>query len=355
MLIARAPVRISFGGGGTDLPAYYEQYEGMVVSAAINKYFYTVVSPTTQQSGIQIISSDYRTFFRHDPERPFFWNGNGTLPLPKAVLHHFGVDRGYDLFLSSEIPPGTGLGSSGSVAVTLVRAISALCGHALSQEQIAETACYIEIDKMGMPVGKQDQYAAAFGGLNTITFQPDRVTVEPLRTQRETVHELSNHLMLFFTGSTRESSKILSHQKRASEKNEDTVIASLHALKRVAEDMRQCLEQSNLDAFGELMHYAWQRKKQLAPNISNTDIDRYYEISREYGAIGGKITGAGGGGFLMLYCPPIHQRVVTRALEAEGLVRMDFDFDFQGATVLLDTLSRGHAWRDQEPVMELVR
>lgn len=353
MLIARAPVRISFGGGGTDLPAYYEHYEGMVVSAAIDKYFYTVISPTAHENGIQIISSDYRTFFRHNPERPFFWNGN--LPLPKAVLHHFGVDRGYNVFLSSEIPPGTGLGSSGSVAVTLVRAISALCGHTLSQEQIAETACYIEIDKMGMPVGKQDQYAAAFGGLNTITFRADRVMVEPIHTTGSTVDELSKHLLLFFTGSTRRSSEILQHQKRASEEKENVVIESLHALKHVAQEMRECLEQSELDGFGELMHYAWQRKKNLAPNISNTSIDRYYEIAREYGAIGGKITGAGGGGFLMLYCPPVHQRPVTRALEAEGLVRMDFDFDFQGGTVLLDTLSRSHAWRDQEPIMELVR
>lgn len=355
MLIARAPVRISFGGGGTDLPAYYDRYEGMVISAAIDKYFYTVVSPTTHDSGIQIISSDYRTFFRHDLARPFFWNG--TLPLPKAVLHEFGVERGYSLFLSSEIPPGTGLGSSGSVAVTLVRAISSLCGHALSQEQIAETACYIEIEKMGMPVGKQDQYAAAFGGLNVITFRSNSVTVEPLQTSRQTVHELSRRLMLFFTGSTRESSKILQHQKRASEKNEGAVIESLHALKDLAREMRECLEHSNLDAFGELMHYAWQKKKNLAPNVSNSDIDRYYQISREHGAIGGKITGAGGGGFLMLYCPLTHQRAVTHALEKEGLVRMDFEFDYQGATVLLDTLSRGHAWRerDHEPAMEIVR
>lgn len=342
MLITRAPVRISFGGGGTDLEAYYARYGGMVVSAAINKYFYTMVSRGDHREGIQLISSDYRTFYRHDPSQPFFWNGN--LSLPRAILHHFGLEREYNFFLASEVPPGTGLGSSGSVAVTLVRAASTLCDIALSRYEIAELASYVEIEKMGMPVGKQDQYSAAFGGLNVITFTRDGVTVEPIQMAAGACRQLESNLMLFFTGSTRESSNILQHQKRASEDNQGKVVSSLHAIKGLAQEIRECLEQGDLAGFGELMHQGWQHKKNLAPNITNGFIDRCYHLAREHGVLGGKITGAGGGGFLMLYCPQPRQAEVTRVLEAEGLVRMNFHFDYQGATVVLNTLTRDEAW-----------
>ena len=342
MLIARAPVRISFGGGGTDLEAYYARYGGMVVSAAINKYFYTIISPSDEHDGVQIISSDYQTFYRSDSDQLTFWNSN--LELPRAILDHFGLQRGYNLFLASEVPPGTGLGSSGSVAVTLVRALSTLCGLALSREQIAELAAYIEIEKLQMPVGKQDQYAAAFGGLNVITFRPEGVTVEPLKMEKGALRRLERSLLLFFTGSTRESSRILQHQKRASEEHRGPVINALHAIKAFAQEMRACLETGELDAFGELLHRSWEQKKRLAPNITTPFIDRCYALARQQGALGGKITGAGGGGFLMLYCPPDHQAAVTAALEGEGLVRMNFRFDFQGARVLLNTLSSAHTW-----------
>lgn len=338
MLIARAPVRISLGGGGTDLAAYYHPYGGMVISAAINKYFYTFVSQGAQDEGVQIISSDYRTFYRHDPRQPFFWDGN--LQLPRAILHHFGIEREYDVFLASEVPPGTGLGSSGSVAVTLVRALSTLADIPMSRQEIAETAAYIEIEKMGMPVGKQDQYIAAFGGVKVITFTADGVTVEPLQLDDSTLGRLENRLILFFTGSSRESSNILAHQKQASEKRDPAVIDALHAIKALAHDMRGHLETGDLDGFGQLLDESWREKKKLAPNISSSGIDRWYTLARQHGAIGGKVTGAGGGGFLMLYCPVERQAAVTQALEAEGLVRMNFRFDFQGATVLLNTLSR---------------
>lgn len=338
MLITRAPVRISFGGGGTDLEAYYGQYGGMVVSAAIDKYFYTIISNGREEDGVQIISSDYHTFFRHDPGQRFFWNGD--LQLPRAVLHHSGVTQGYSLFLASEVPPGTGLGSSGSVAVTLVRAVSALTDQALSRHEIAEQAAFIEIEKLGMPVGKQDQYAAAFGGLNVIHFEPDGVTVEPLKMDRETGRRFERSLLLFFTGSTRESSKILQQQKDASESNQTRVINALHAIKDLALETREVLEAGDLDRFGALLHEAWEQKKQLARNVTNPRIDRCYELARRNGALGGKITGAGGGGFLMLYCPPERHGDVTGALEQEGLVRMDFGFDYRGVSVLLNTLSR---------------
>ncbi|MFN8496870.1 MAG: GHMP kinase [Anaerolineae bacterium] len=349
MLIARAPVRISFGGGGTDLAAYYQPYGGLVVSAAINKYFYTMISAARAGDGVQIVSSDYHTFYRHDPDQPTFWKAG--LELPRAALSHFGVEREYNVFLASEVPPGTGLGSSGSVAVTLVRALSTLCDIPLSRHEIAETAAHIEIEKLGLPVGKQDQYIAAFGGVNVIRFSADGVTVEPLGASDETLRQLEARLLLFFTGSARESSNILREQKRASEARRGPVVEALHAIKALAEGMRECLEAGDVDGFGGLMDEGWQQKKRLAPNISNTAIDGYYALARAHGAVGGKVTGAGGGGFLMLYCPAERQADVTRALEGAGLVRMNFVFDYQGTTVVLNTLPRKNgyhvhpAWR----------
>ncbi|MFN8485847.1 MAG: GHMP kinase [Anaerolineae bacterium] len=342
MLIARAPVRVSFGGGGTDLAAYYQPYGGMVVSAAINKYFYTMISAARPGDGVQIVSSDYHTFYRHDPGQPVFWKAG--LELPRAALSHFGVEREYNVFLASEVPPGTGLGSSGSVAVTLVRALSTLCDIPLSRHEIAETAAHIEIEKLGLPVGKQDQYIAAFGGVNVIRFGDDGVTVQPLQASDDTLRQLEERLLLFFTGSTRESSNILHQQKRASEAGRGPVVEALHVIKALAEEMRAMLEAGDVDGFGQLMDEGWQQKKRLAPNVSNTAIDGYYALAREHGAVGGKVTGAGGGGFLMLYCPPGRQADVTQALEGEGLVRMNFVFDYQGATVVLNTLPRANGW-----------
>src|SRR6266853_5297486 len=175
MLIARAPMRISFGGGGTDLEAYYAKYGGGVIITTNNKHFYSVV--TTDESGdLQVISADYRSLFRHSPYEDLFWDGD--LALPRAILHHFGIRRGMNLFVASEVPPGTGLGSSSAAAVTLVRALSTLTEQPMTKQQVAELASYIEIGKMGMPIGKQDQYASAFGGLNKISFTSDGVSVE---------------------------------------------------------------------------------------------------------------------------------------------------------------------------------
>lgn len=334
MLIARAPVRISLAGGGTDLESYYRRYGGLVISTAIDKYFYVMVSPLDQADGVQIISSDYHTFYRHDPRQPFFWNGN--LQLPRAVLHHFGLERGYSLFLASEVPPGTGLGSSGSVAVALVRALSALRGMDLSRGEIAELAAHIEIEKMGMPVGKQDQYSAAFGGINVIRFETDGVQVCPLEMPDSARERLEASLLLFFTGSTRDSSSILRHQKRASEADDLRVVAALHTIKRLALDVLACLEAGDCDAFGELLHASWEQKKRLAPNVTTPYVDHCYELARRQGALGGKLTGAGGGGFLMLYCPVERQEAVTTALEAEGVVRMNFRFDTIGTAAVGD-------------------
>ncbi len=238
MLIARAPMRISFGGGGTDLEAYYARYGGVVVSTAINKYFYAIIT-TDDADDLQVISADYRSLFRHSPYDDLFWNGD--LALPKAVLHHFGIRRGINLFIASEVPPGTGLGSSSAAAVTLVRALSTLTEKPMTKLQIAELASSIEITKMGMPIGKQDQYASAFGGLNKITFTNEGVTVEPLAIEPTVRQTLERRLMLFFTGSSRESTSILKHQRQSTENKDEQVLQALHNIKRVALDIQVCL------------------------------------------------------------------------------------------------------------------
>jgi D-glycero-alpha-D-manno-heptose-7-phosphate kinase len=341
MLIARAPMRISFGGGGTDLEAYYAKYGGLVISSAINKYFYAVIT-TDESDDLQVISADYRSLFRHSPYNDLFWDGD--LALPKAILHHFGIRRGINLFVASEVPPGTGLGSSSAAAVTMVRAISTLVEQPLTKQQVAELASYIEIGKMGMPIGKQDQYASAFGGLNKITFSSEGVTVEPLHIDPDVRKTLERRLMLFFTGSSRESTSILKHQRKSTQDRDEAVLQALHNIKRVAVDVQSCLERGDLDEFARLLDYAWQEKRRLAPGLSTGFIDELYTLALEKGASAGKITGAGGGGFLMLYCHEEAQDNVTTVLEERGLKRMNFHFDQQGATVLVNVANFNNLW-----------
>ncbi len=341
MLIARAPMRISLGGGGTDLEAYYGTYGGLVISTTINKYFYAIIT-TDESDDLQVISADYRSLFRHSPYNDLFWNGD--LALPKAVLHHFGIRRGLNLFVASEVPPGTGLGSSSAAAVTMVRAISTLVEQPMTRQQVAELASSIEINKMGMPIGKQDQYASAFGGFNTITFSSQGVTVEPLNIAPDVRQTLERRLMLFFTGSSRESTSILKHQQKSMEEQDGAVLQALHHIKQVAIAVQACLEQGDLDEFARLLDYAWQEKRRLAPGLSTGFIDACYQLALQQGAAAGKITGAGGGGFLLLYCQEQAQECVTRALEERGLQRMNFRFDQQGATVVLNVASFSPTW-----------
>lgn len=332
MLIARAPVRISFGGGGTDLPAYYERYGGMVVSTTINYYFYTVLTPSRPGLGLQIISADYRAFGQRPTCEDLIWNGD--LSLPKAITYYFNLRDGLTVFLASQVPPGTGLGSSGSVAVSIIKALAFWCGLDLGAAEVAELACYIEMEKMGMPVGKQDQYAAAFGGLNTITFSREGVIVDPLRVSSQTRETLERRLMLFFTGSSRQSSTILRRQKEASQKEDRGTIRRLDAIKELGLEICAVLQQGDLDTFAELLHQGWMEKRRLAEGITNPFLDQCYQTAREKGALGGKITGAGGGGFLMFYCPEERQEAVTEALTELGLQRRIFTFEDEGVQVL---------------------
>ena len=337
MLIARAPVRISLAGGGTDLPAYYNQFGGLVINTTIDRYFYVFLRPFHNGEALQIASSDYSTFYRQDAaatieDAPL----EGTLLLPRTILRHFGVEQGLSMFLASEIPPGTGLGSSSTVTVAIIKALSTALGQQLSKGDLAELACKIEIEEMGMPIGKQDQYAAAFGGLNEIEFTAQGCRVTALSVPWETSQRLQENLMLFFTGHARNSADILKEQTQASKKSSSGTVEALHRVKAMVADVRQSFVSGDLTAFGELLHENWMQKKRFAPGVTNPLIDQSYETAQKLGAVGGKITGAGGGGFLMLYCEQPHQPAVTTALESLGLLRMDFRFDSTGARVLMN-------------------
>jgi D-glycero-alpha-D-manno-heptose-7-phosphate kinase len=337
MLIARAPVRISLSGGGTDLPDYYEHYGGMVVSTTIDKYFYVFLNVVNGHD-LQITSSDYRTFYRYNENDLPLWDDD--LGLPRAILNHFGITQGLSMFLASEIPPGTGLGSSSSVTVAIVKALAAAQGVVLSRDELAEMACTIEIKKLKQPIGKQDQYAATFGGLNAFTFEAKGVKVEPLWLADEVREHLQHNLLLFFTGSSRSASAILSHQRKASQEKNAKVLEALHAVREMASEACKHLKQGNLDKFGKLLDRNWQYKKAFAPGVTTPRIDHCYQIARNNGALGGKITGAGGGGFLMLYCKDDALEQVTKALEIEGLRRMNYCFEYNGAQVLMNASPR---------------
>lgn len=333
MLITRSPVRISFGGGGTDLPAYYEQFGGAVLSTAINKYFYTVLRKRGDGK-VQVISSDLRTLETWENIATMSLD-RSELDIPLAVVKEFGREVSVDLFLASEIPPGTGLGSSASVCVNVLKALSAYLHQHLSKYELAERAYHIARNVLGNPVGKQDEYAAAFGGLNYIRFETDgTVNVDPLELDSALLGELEENLLLFFTGATHQSTTILEEQEKSTREDRGRALESLHVIAALAERMRGTLEDGDLHTFGTLLDEGWQAKKQISGKISSEQIDTLYQIAKESGAVGGKITGAGGGGFMLLYCERPDQEAVRRAMAEAGAREMTFRFDAKGAQVI---------------------
>jgi D-glycero-alpha-D-manno-heptose-7-phosphate kinase len=338
MLIGRSPVRISFGGGGTDLPSYYEQFGGAVLSTAINKYFYTTVG-NRGDGRIQVISSDLRLFGNWSDlaALPALPANNSGLEIPLAVLKDIGADLAVDLFLASEIPPGTGLGSSASVCVNLLKVLTSYLRQSLSKYDLAERAYQITRVGLGRHVGKQDEYAAAFGGLNYIRFDPDGTTqVEPLQLDAGVLSALQSNLMLFFTGAAHHSWDILADQEKSTSLPDGPAVEALHQVKEAAAMMKEALLCGHLEHFGHLLDDAWQAKKRVSHRISSPRIDHLYQVARDHGAAGGKITGAGGGGFLLLYTEAASQTAVRSALQAEGVQEMAFAFDSQGAQVIVN-------------------
>jgi len=335
MLITRSPVRISFGGGGTDLPAYYDQYGGAVLSTAINKYFYTVLRKRGDGK-IQVISSDLRTLETWENIATMSFERSG-LEIPLAAVKEVGRNVSVDLFLASEIPPGTGLGSSASVCVNVLKALSVYLHLPLSKYELAERAYHVARNVLGNPVGKQDEYAAVFGGLNYIRFEKDgTVNVDPVELDSALLSELEENLLLFFTGATHQSTTILEEQEKSTREDRGRALESLHFIAALADRMRATLEDGDLHTFGTLLDEGWQAKKQISGRISSEQIDTLYRIAIENGAVGGKITGAGGGGFMLLYCERPQQESVRLALAAAGAREMTFRFDTKGAQVIVN-------------------
>jgi galactokinase/mevalonate kinase-like predicted kinase len=332
MLIVRSPVRISFAGGGTDIPSYYEKHGGMVLSTSIDKYFYTVLTER-EDASTQIISSDFSSLesFEQIDKIPL---QDSDLAIPFAALKHLGWRVGVNLFLASEVPPGTGLGSSAAVCVNILKTLGVYLGREFSDHELAETGFHIARHMLKRPVGKQDEYASAFGGLNVIEFEPEGVQVKPLRLPQELLMDLEQSLLLFFTGSSRNSSEILAAQDDSVRSRKVEVVDALSELKALVPKMREALFRGDLDRFGGLLDESWQVKKGISNKISNPLIDRQYQAALERGALGGKITGAGGGGFLLLFCEVAKQAGVREVMRESGLKEMRFHFDVGGTRVV---------------------
>ncbi|HWR36970.1 MAG TPA: GHMP kinase [Clostridia bacterium] len=336
MLIVRSPVRISFAGGGTDMPVYYEKYDGAVISTAINKYFYTVLQKRTDGQ-VQVISSDLRVMETWEDIAKTDV-ASSSLAIPLAAVKELGFPGlSFDMFMSSEIPPGTGLGSSASVCVNVLRALSSYLHVSMSRYELAERAYHIARDVLKKPVGKQDEYAAAFGGLNHIQFCRDGNTkVDPLELDRDIVAALEANLLLFFTGASHDSWRILKHQEISVSADTGQAVEHLHRIRELVDRVATVLRRGDLYSFGKLLDEGWHTKRAISQHVSTSRIDDLYRLAQTNGAIGGKITGAGGGGFLLLYCPRDKQKAVREAFAREGIRDMGFRFDFQGAHTVVN-------------------
>lgn len=328
---AKAPLRISFCGGGTDVSPYPEEKGGCVLSSTIDQYVWASVSP---RAGDEIVISSLDLGLQRTYSKgalPY----DGELDLAKGVLNHFGELRGdlpsgVEVFIHSDAPPGSGLGSSSTMVATLVGGISDWLGIPLTHYEIAETTYKIERLDVRLSGGRQDQYAAAFGGFNFIEFFADHSIVNPLRIPRDTINELEYHLLLVFTGGTRTSARIVDTQMERYRQGEMDAVTGLDELKRLTAEMKNCLLRDRLDDFGRLLHEAWQWKKGLAAAITNDSIDRLYGTARDMGAMGGKILGAGGGGHLLIYCPIEKKHQIASAMERLGGRVVSFAFEERG-------------------------
>ncbi len=322
MIIARSPLRISLGGGGTDLPSYYREHGGFLIAAAIDKYVYvTAMRPFTP--GIYLKYSELERVDTVSQVRH---------PIVREALDLLDFNTPQiEITTLADIPAGTGLGSSGSFTTALLRALCAHKRRLVHPQELAEMACYVEIEKLGEPIGKQDQYIAAYGGVTCFDFNPDdSVSAVPLDIDTETLHSLEDNLLLFFTGFSRSASSILTDQKNRTRKNDSDMLNNLHYVKELGLRSRQALEAGDPVLFGELMHEHWEHKKKRSRGMSKPKIDEWYALARENGAIGGKLVGAGGGGFLMFYTE--NRERLKEAMAAVGLEEVRFRFDFEGTT-----------------------
>ena len=324
MIITRSPMRISLGGGGTDLPSYYREHGGFLIAAAIDKYVYITLHETFAQELIVKYSKTEVVQAVEEIKHPIVREALKLMQLEQPHL---------EITSMSDIPAGAGLGSSGSFTVALLRALHTLKKSFMPPRELAEQACHIEIDLLGEPIGKQDQYIASFGGITCFRFLPDdRVEVTPLHLPPETLYNLEDNTLLFFTGYTRSASAILREQDTRSREHDQEMVENLHFVKQLGLASKEALEAGDLRHFAELMHVHWLHKKKRSSQMTNPRIDEYYDLARANGALGGKLIGAGGGGFLMFYTED--KTRLRRVMNQAGLREVRFRFDFAGAAVL---------------------
>jgi D-glycero-alpha-D-manno-heptose-7-phosphate kinase len=325
MIITRSPLRISLGGGGTDLPSYFKKHSGFLVAAAIDRYVYITLHQTFQ-SGLILKYSRMENVASVDEVQH---------PIAREALGLVGISEPYlEITSMADIPAGTGLGSSGSFTTALLKALHAFKRNLVHPQELAEQACTIELDRLHEPIGKQDQYIAAYGGLTCFHFLPNGgVEASPLKINPETQYNLEDNLLLFFTGYSRSASKILKEQDDRSRQSDREMTDNLHYVKELGYQTKDALESGDLPRFGQIMNSHWERKKQRSGQMTNPDIDRWYRLAIENGALGGKLIGAGGGGFLMFYAAD--KTRLRHALTREGLREVRFRFDFEGTKVVI--------------------
>ena len=331
MFVGISPMRISFAGGGTDMPEYYEKFGGCVVSTTIDLFTNLIFNPRKDNS-IQAFASD----FESRPELKKFEELEPQLGTEIAIsaVKLLNFKAGGDYIISSNVKPGSGLGGSSSLAINCIKLISALQNKKLSNKEIAETAFYIEREILKHPIGKQDDYSAAYGGFNFITFNSDEIKVTPINILPSTLLELEENLMLFSTGTTRKSSDVLENQLTSIQNQNTETINSLHYVKELAEDLHQSLKSSNLQNFAEILNKGWNAKKKFTKGVTNERIDKIYESAIASGAIGGKVTGAGGGGHMLFYCEKNKQKRLKEKMESMNLNFVEFKFYKNSAKVL---------------------
>jgi D-glycero-alpha-D-manno-heptose-7-phosphate kinase len=324
MIIARSPLRISLGGGGTDLASYYQDHGGFVVSAALDKYVYVTIHRTFQEHMVLRYSQIEQVTSPSLIQHPILREAMRLLDIP---------DLNLEITTMADIPAGTGLGSSSSFTTALLRAGYHHKLAAIGAHELAETACHIEIDLLKEPIGKQDQFAAAYGGMIVIEIDTSGVVqVRPVKLTREVVYSLHDNLLMFSTGQTRAASEILGEQRTRSDQRDPEMIDNLHFIKDLGKRSLAAIESGQLDVFGTLMNEHWASKKKRSAKMSNPQIDHWYDVAMNNGAMGGKLVGAGGGGFLLFYTEDPWR--VRRAMRAEGLRELRVGFDFEGTKIV---------------------
>jgi D-glycero-alpha-D-manno-heptose-7-phosphate kinase len=324
VIITRTPLRISLGGGGTDLASYYRREGGMVISGAINKYIFIAINRTFVDDYFLKYSGIERVKEIKEIEHPII----------RETLSAHAVGPAIELVSLADIPSGTGLGSSGAFTVGLLRSIYAFKREPITPQDLAEEACHIEIDRLHRPAGKQDQYISAFGGLTCFEFERNgNVHVSPLSISNDTLHDLHEHLLMFFTGYSRQSDEVLSEQNARSESEDPEMLNSLNFIKSIGVSTKEALQSGDVVGFAALMNDHWEYKKRRSSSMSNSNIDRWYEAAMTSGALGGKLVGAGSGGFLLFYSKDTES--LRQAMAQEGLSEVRFQFDFDGSTVLV--------------------